>query len=62
MDFQHSPKAQEYIDRLSVFMDQHVYPVEEDYYDYLDTTTSKTTRTTRTTETTTTTSTTTTDD
>ena len=37
MDFQHSPRAQEYIDRLSAFMDQHVYPVEEDYYDYLDT-------------------------
>jgi acyl-CoA dehydrogenase len=36
MDFQHSQKAQQYIERLSRFMEEHVYPVEEDYYDYLD--------------------------
>ncbi len=29
MNFEHSPKAQEYIARLKSFMDEHVYPIEE---------------------------------
>jgi acyl-CoA dehydrogenase len=36
MDFAHSDKAQDYIHRLSEFMTEHVYPVEEDYYAWLD--------------------------
>ena len=36
MDFNHSPLAQQYIDRLNAFMEEHVYPVEHDYYDYID--------------------------
>ena len=36
MNFEHSPKAQDYMARLTAFMDEHVYPVEHDYYDYLD--------------------------
>ena len=36
MNFEHSAKAQDYMARLSAFMDEHVYPVEHDYYDYLD--------------------------
>jgi len=36
MDFEHSPLAQEYMTRLSDFMDRHIYPVEHDYYEYLD--------------------------
>ena len=36
MQFEHSDKAQEYMTRLTAFMDEHVYPVEHDYYDYLE--------------------------
>ena len=36
MHFEHSPGAQDYMTRLSAFMDEHVYPLEHDYYDYLD--------------------------
>ncbi|MCX2981097.1 acyl-CoA dehydrogenase [Halieaceae bacterium IMCC14734] len=36
MNFEHSPKAQDYMARLTAFMNEHVYPVEHDYYDYLD--------------------------
>ena len=36
MNFEHSPLAQQYIDRLQAFMDEHVYPVEHDYYDYIE--------------------------
>ncbi len=36
MDFEHSPLSQQYIDRLTAFMDEHVYPVEHEYHDYLD--------------------------
>jgi acyl-CoA dehydrogenase len=36
MEFEHSPKTTETMARLSAFMDQHVYPVEHDYYDYID--------------------------
>ncbi|MCZ6829146.1 MAG: acyl-CoA dehydrogenase family protein [Gammaproteobacteria bacterium] len=36
MHFEHSEKAQQYMTRLDAFMDEHVYPVEHDYYDYLD--------------------------
>jgi acyl-CoA dehydrogenase len=36
MDFEHSALAQQYIERLSAFMDEHVYPVEHDYYEYLE--------------------------
>jgi acyl-CoA dehydrogenase len=32
VDFQHSPKAQDYLKRLGAFMDEHVYPNEERYY------------------------------
>src|SRR5689334_9189056 len=31
MDFEPSPKAQEYIDRLTAFMDSHVHPAEPVY-------------------------------
>ncbi|MEM0954249.1 MAG: acyl-CoA dehydrogenase family protein [Pseudomonadota bacterium] len=37
MNFEHSALAQEYVARLTTFMDEHVYPVEHDYYDYVDT-------------------------
>jgi len=33
MDFQHSPKAQDLLDRLRTFMAEHVYPNEQLYYD-----------------------------
>ena len=36
MQFEHSEKAQQYMTRLGAFMDEHVYPVEHDYYDYLE--------------------------
>ena len=36
MDFQHSALAQQYIDRLTAFMEEHVYPVEHDYYEAVD--------------------------
>lgn len=36
MQFEHSEKAQQYMTRLEAFMQDHVYPVEHDYYDYLD--------------------------
>jgi acyl-CoA dehydrogenase len=36
MDFEHSDKVLDTAARLSAFMDEHVYPVEHDYYDYLD--------------------------
>jgi len=36
MHFEHSEKAQQYMNRLTAFMDEHVYPVEHDYYDYLE--------------------------
>ncbi len=36
MDFSHPPKVVETMERLSAFMEEHVYPVEHDYYDYLD--------------------------
>jgi acyl-CoA dehydrogenase len=36
MEFEHSPLAREYMARLSDFMDEHVYPVEHDYYDHVD--------------------------
>lgn len=36
MNFEHSAKAQDYMARLTAFMEEHVYPVEHDYYDYLD--------------------------
>lgn len=32
MDFAHSEKTQDYIARVKAFMDQHVYPVEEQIY------------------------------
>ena len=34
MDFDLSPKAQEYLDRLQAFMDERVFPAEESYEDY----------------------------
>ena len=36
MNFEHSPLAQEYSARLNAFMEDHVYPVEHDYYDAVD--------------------------
>ncbi len=36
MEFSHNPKVLDTMARLSAFMDEHVYPVEHDYYDYLD--------------------------
>jgi acyl-CoA dehydrogenase len=35
MNFEHSPKAQEYIERVSAFMDQHIYPNERRYHEQL---------------------------
>jgi acyl-CoA dehydrogenase len=32
MDFNHSEKTQGYIERIKVFMDEHIYPVEEQIY------------------------------
>ena len=32
MDFNHSEKTQDYIERVKAFMDEHVYPVEEQIY------------------------------
>jgi acyl-CoA dehydrogenase len=32
MDFNHSKKTQGYIDRVKAFMDQHIYPVEQQIY------------------------------
>ena len=32
MDFEHSPRAKEMIERVQAFMDAHVYPNEETYY------------------------------
>ena len=32
MDFNHSEKTQGYIERVKAFMDQHIYPVEEQIY------------------------------
>jgi acyl-CoA dehydrogenase len=36
MQFEHSPLAKGYIDRLTAFMNEHVYPVEHDYYEVVD--------------------------
>lgn len=35
MNFEHSPKAQEYIDRLNQFMNQEIFPNEAEYYHQL---------------------------
>ncbi|MFP3942358.1 MAG: acyl-CoA dehydrogenase family protein [Alphaproteobacteria bacterium] len=32
MDFEHSPRAKEMIERVQAFMDAHIYPNEETYY------------------------------
>ncbi|HEX5360569.1 MAG TPA: acyl-CoA dehydrogenase, partial [Fluviicoccus sp.] len=32
MDFAYSAKAQDYIARLTAFMNEHVYPAEETYF------------------------------
>ncbi len=37
MDFEHGKLASEYIARLNEFMQEHVYPVEHDYYHQVDT-------------------------
>jgi acyl-CoA dehydrogenase len=31
VDFAPSPKAQDYLDRLQAFMDERVFPAEEEY-------------------------------
>ncbi len=36
MQFEHSSRVQELQAKLAAFMDQHVYPVEHDYYDHID--------------------------
>lgn len=36
MEFGHNEKVQNIQARLTAFMDEHVYPVEHDYYDYID--------------------------
>lgn len=36
MNFQHTPKVEETLARLNAFMDEHVYPVEHDYYDHIE--------------------------
>jgi len=35
MDFNHSPKVQELLDRLTRFMDEHVYPAEATFHDQI---------------------------
>jgi len=36
MDFSHSEKVRELQDRLTQFMDKHIYPAEQDYHDELE--------------------------
>jgi acyl-CoA dehydrogenase len=36
MEFEHTPRVRETMERISAFMDEHVYPVEHDYYEYID--------------------------
>lgn len=36
MEFEHTPRVSETMERLSAFMEEHVYPVEHDYYEYID--------------------------
>lgn len=36
MDFDHSPKAQDYIARLERFMEEHIYPVEQHYMEEVE--------------------------
>lgn len=38
MQFEHSAKVQDLMTRLSAFMDEHVYPVEDEYREYFETT------------------------
>ena len=33
MDFEHSAKTRDYMQRLTAFMDQHVYPNEKTYHE-----------------------------
>ena len=33
MNFDYSDKSQKLIDRLQAFMDEHIYPVEQEYID-----------------------------
>lgn len=35
MDFEHTPKVQELMTELQQFMDDHVYPVEQEYHDWV---------------------------
>ena len=36
MDFEHSDKVKDLLAKLGAFMDQHVYPIEQDYVDFTD--------------------------
>ena len=36
MDFEHSDKVKDLLARLGAFMDQHVYPAEQDYVDFTE--------------------------
>lgn len=35
MDFEHSSKVQQLMDKLQGFMDEHIYPVEQEYHDWV---------------------------
>lgn len=35
MDFEHTPKVQELMAKLQRFMDEHIYPVEQEYHDWV---------------------------
>jgi len=35
MDFEHTPKVQKLMDKLQLFMNEHVYQVEQQYYDWV---------------------------
>jgi len=35
MDFEHTPKVQELMGKLQRFMDEHIYQVEQEYYDWV---------------------------
>ncbi|MFM5885748.1 MAG: acyl-CoA dehydrogenase family protein, partial [Novosphingobium sp.] len=35
MNFEHSDKVKDLLAKVSAFMDQHIYPAEQDYHDYI---------------------------
>jgi acyl-CoA dehydrogenase len=35
MNFEHSDKTRQLVDQISAFMDEHIYPIEEEVYDFV---------------------------